>query len=78
MTIDPDNLTASISEALAGFGGFLRCEYCGATKALGDPGRRVTHTGWPKCCGYTMRWWTQRELDAAGARAPHADYEEDR
>lgn len=42
-------------------GGILRCETCGIT---GTPKPRYWRDGWPKCCGYTMRWWTQRQLDA--------------
>lgn len=53
-----------ISAALDGFGGFLRCEECGHMAPLGDPGKRVMRTGWPKHCGCTMRWWTQRQIDA--------------
>lgn len=49
--------------ALSGFGGYLRCRECGHSTALGDPGRRVTGQGWPKCCGYTMEWITQRQID---------------
>ncbi len=53
----------AIGEALSGFGGFLRCETCGITRPLGDPGSKVAN-GWPRHCGYTMRWWTQRQIDA--------------
>lgn len=49
--------------SLAGFGGFLRCEKCRADRELGDVAGYLAH-GWPKCCGYTMRWWTQRQIDA--------------
>lgn len=57
-------LAESLSESLAGFGGYLRCETCQRREALGDPGRRVMGEGWPKCCGYTMHWWTRRQLAA--------------
>jgi hypothetical protein len=53
-----------MTAALNGRGGFLRCETCGASAALGDPAARVLGGGWPKHCGYTMRWWTQRQIDA--------------
>lgn len=55
----------SISDSLNGFGGFLRCETCHRQRDLkdGDAGYYTSH-GWPKCCGYTMRWWTQRQIDA--------------
>ena len=50
---------------LSGFGVFLRCETCRRMEELGSPGRRIAGgQGWPKCCGYTMRWWTQRQIDA--------------
>lgn len=47
------------------FGGMLRCESCGHTEPMnpGDAGTYVA-SGWPKCHGYTMRWWTRRQLDA--------------
>lgn len=55
----------SISESLDGFGGFLRCESCDRSRDMrqGDAGYYTAH-GWPKCCGLTMRWWTQRQIDA--------------
>jgi hypothetical protein len=46
-------------------GGFLRCENCGRQEELGRTDIAVNlRQGWPKCCGYTMRWWTQRQIDA--------------
>lgn len=53
----------AIAENLQGFGGILRCETCGHKKLLGNVGNKLTN-GWPKHCGYTMRWWTQRQIDA--------------
>jgi hypothetical protein len=47
--------------ALSGFGGELRCMTCGRVSPLGDVGDRLTN-GWPKCCGYTMRWVTARQM----------------
>jgi hypothetical protein len=58
------DLAEIMSDALAGFGGYLRCETCGRSADVGNAGERVTSTGWPKCCGYTMRWWTQRQIEA--------------
>ena len=53
------DIQRSMTNALSGFGGYLRCETCFTEMRLGDPGRRVAGgQGWPKCCGYTMRWWT--------------------
>lgn len=51
-------------EALNDFGGYLRCGTCGATQPLGNASERLTRAGWPKCCGYTMTWLTQRQIDA--------------
>lgn len=51
------------SHLLNGFGGILRCESCKRTAALGDT-TEYLESGWPTCCGYTMRWWTQRQIDA--------------
>lgn len=56
-------LHGKIASDLAGFGGYLRCETCGHRRVLGDIGGKLAR-GWPKCCGYTMRWWTQRQIDA--------------
>lgn len=49
---------------LTGFGGLLRCTVCGREAPLGDTSEHLRN-GWPMCCRYTMRWITQRELDAA-------------
>lgn len=57
-----------IGGELQGMGGFLRCSECGLRAKVGDVGRRLRE-GWPKCCGYTMTWWTQRQIDAG--EAPH-------
>lgn len=53
-----------IAESVEGFGGLLRCETCGREQSMceGDAGSYLFR-GWPRCCGYTMRWWTQRQLD---------------
>lgn len=53
----------AIAPDLRAFGGILRCETCSRMKALGDVGAHLDN-GWPKCCGYTMRWWTQRQIDS--------------
>jgi hypothetical protein len=54
-------IASSIGSELQGFGGHLECTVCGHKAPLGNVGRRLS-VGWPKCCGYTMRWWTNREL----------------
>lgn len=51
-----------LGEELRGFGGILRCETCGHTRGLGNIGNEL-QGGWPKCCGYTMRWVTDREME---------------
>ena len=56
-------LHEALGDELIGFGGVLRCETCKRIQALGDVGSKLKD-GWPKCCGYTMRWWTQRQIDA--------------
>lgn len=58
-------LNLAIAADLEPFGGILRCTTCGTKRPLGDVAVKLAH-GWPKCCGYTMRWVTQRELDAEG------------
>lgn len=59
------DLHGAIGASLGQFGGVLRCETC-RTQVHMSAGRagRYTAQGWPKCCGYTMRWWTQRQIDA--------------
>ncbi|HET6916649.1 MAG TPA: hypothetical protein VFH56_11220 [Acidimicrobiales bacterium] len=55
----------AIGASLGQFGGILRCETCRVeVKMSADRAARYTRSGWPKCCGYTMRWWTQRQIDA--------------
>ena len=58
-------LHSAIAADLAPFGGILRCGTCHGERSLGDVGANLCH-GWPKCCGYTMRWVTQRQLDEEG------------
>jgi hypothetical protein len=54
----------AIGASLDQFGGVLRCETCGRVSEMeaGAAGR-YTAKGWPSHCGYTMRWWTQRQID---------------
>lgn len=55
-----DEIAAGITESL---GGFLRCETCRRTALTeSDRGPSYFTTGWPTCCGYTMRWWTARQV----------------
>ena len=63
-----DAVHGSIGSALDNLGGYLRCSSCGATMGLyrGDAGGYTAH-GWPMCCGRTMTWWTQRQIDAGEA-----------
>ena len=59
------SLPGAIGAALDPFGGFLRCESCGHERQMvkGDAGY-YTAKGWPKHCGHSMHWWTQRQIDA--------------
>lgn len=51
----------NLGEELKSLGGILRCEQCGLQRPLGNIGNKLAN-GWPKCCGLTMRWVTDREL----------------
>ena len=53
------------------FGGHLQCETCGRREQVGSVSERLFRTGWPMCCGYTMRWWTARELQERDPKSPH-------
>jgi hypothetical protein len=55
----------AIGRDIAGLGGYLRCETCRRVVEF-YPSARADYLrrGWPKCCGDTMRWWTQRQIDA--------------
>lgn len=54
----------AIANELKGFGGILRCMHCEEEQELPDIAESLQR-GWPRCCGYTMRWITQRQLDEA-------------
>ena len=62
----------AIAADLSGFGGILRCTgECSCRQDLSE--RQIAkylRYGWPKCCGYTMRWVTQRELDESAGSPP--------
>lgn len=53
-------------------GGILRCETC---LRIQDPRGEYMSVGWPKCHGQTMRWWTQRQIDAGEMPAPAREQE---
>lgn len=57
------DLVREVGSDLAPFGGFLQCLTCKSEQELGDVAAKLAN-GWPKCCGYTMRWWTQGQIDA--------------
>ena len=63
-----DQITAGIEEA---HGGYLRCETCRRVESTrpDDGGPSYFTSGWPKCCGYTMRWWTARQIRAGEVSA---------
>lgn len=52
-----------IADELVGFGGHLECMECGYTEGLGAVGSHLAN-GWPKHCGYTMRWITASQENA--------------
>lgn len=60
---DSQRLASTIGDELKGFGGVLQCLTCGKELPLDSPSDKLLN-GWPKCHGYTMRWWTQRQVDA--------------
>jgi len=66
MTANTTNLARKVYEAdLSSFGGVLRCLFCGREKELEvqeAEWRTYDGAGWPTCCGHTMRWMTDREL----------------
>lgn len=52
----------STAKSLVGIGGHLECMECGHLQPLNEAAmaERLTN-GWPKHCGYTMRWITARQ-----------------
>jgi hypothetical protein len=52
----------SLGQELKSFGGHLECTVCGNKQPLRNVGYKLSN-GWEKCCGYTMRWITQNELN---------------
>ena len=58
-----ENFVTNVSPELQELGGLLRCTVCGREQPLGHVGEKLVN-GWPECHGYTMRWITQRQLDA--------------
>ena len=44
----------------------LECMECHACRRVGEVAGKLRN-GWPKCCGYTMRLFTVREVEAAAA-----------
>jgi len=59
------NFYAEIAEDGAAAGGVLRCTTCKREQPVGDAGDvgNYYRHGWPRCCGYTMKWVTRRLLD---------------
>ena len=56
-----DNIHKKIGNELQVFGGHLECQTCKKRKVLGSVSSKLSR-GWPKCCGYTMRWITQSQI----------------
>lgn len=67
---------AAIAADLEGFGGVLRCTgACKRESPLDEACiARYLRDGWPKCCGYTMRWVTQRQMDELAVEYRTAHY----
>lgn len=59
--MDITSFRTQVERDTAQHGGYLRCETCGLTVEVDAAYWR---TGWPTCHGYTMRWWTRRQIDA--------------
>jgi hypothetical protein len=57
-----------IGTELTDFGGHLECMECHHVAPLSNV-QMALAVGWPKCCGYTMRWWTARQI-ASGENLP--------
>ena len=58
------NFKSGLAADLDKLGGVLRCKLCGHERPLqaGEAGH-FTFNGWPKHCGKTMAWVTQKLLD---------------
>lgn len=50
---------SSLDDITVEHGGILRCMVCGSEQPVES---RYWREGWPKCCGYTIRWITARQL----------------
>jgi hypothetical protein len=61
MTDRLDRFTASLDAIVTDHAGVLRCLTCGREEPVDG---RYFSIGWPKCCGYTMRWITASQLAA--------------
>lgn len=50
-------------------GGVLRCTACGSEEPVGGASTISLYlqVGWPRCCGLTKRWVTQKELNEEAA-----------
>jgi len=54
------DLHRSIADALPSLS-HLGCMMCGKKQNVGNVANKLRN-GWPKCCGYTMRLFTEREM----------------
>lgn len=63
-----DAMKDDMSAKMDVFGGMLHCDQCGKERTMqeGDAGYYLFN-GWPKCCGYTMRWITANEIEQGRA-----------
>lgn len=60
----PESIDDTLTRVIGN--GFLRCESCGGRRTVGDVSPMLRN-GWPRCCGYTMRLWTQQQVDSGEA-----------
>ena len=64
------NMYTDIGSSLDASGGVHRCKVCGyEIPHMPGDGARYTAHGYPKHCGKTTRWVTQRQLDEEAANA---------
>ena len=61
----PNSVRTSVgNDVFKAAGGLLRCHHCGGERELdGEKIARYFDEGWPRCCGQTMEWITDRQLD---------------
>lgn len=60
---------------LAQMGGYVECQNCRLKVGLQPEAiKNYLQNGWPKCCGQTMQWVTQKQIDAQKAQEEDPDF----